>query len=311
MTEEKAKGKGVVKEFTSNIRNYDYEVVCGAVNTETTYPLKYEIPRENTGTLKDQGNIGACVAEVIAQISEELWKRELEEQEEMSEGFIYGALRPKESTNYGMLPTTAMNLWVSIGTLPKKYLDKLYEMPKMKKLVESIPDLFTLAEKYKISGYVTINYNKQKKDLAIKDALTKYQYGLVAISNDYFREGHCIQLVGWDDEKDTYIYKNSWGANYGDQGFADIPKDEVQNVYLPLLEPLQLPFEDVQPTDWFYKAVKHMVFAGLMNGTSDTTFEPNKPMTRAEVATVMYRIIEKIDERFDIYNQVLTSDTKK
>ena len=73
---------------------------------------------------------------------------------------------------------------------------------------------------------------------------------------------------------------------------------------MPIFEPITLPFTDVSDKDWFYKSVKNMYFSGMMNGTSATTFEPNKPMTRAEVATMFDRLIKMIDERFEIVERV-------
>lgn len=297
---------GVQREYVTHARNYDYEVVCGAANS--TYPTKYEIPRENTGTLKNQGSVAACVSEVITQIAEHLWSNELEK-EEMSEGFSYASLRPASLKIPGLYVSKAMELWTTIGTLPKTYFDKLCEMPEIKKAVESVPKLYDIASKYKLSGYVTIpDYaKKEKRDLAIKDALMKYNYGLVAVSNDYFSGGsHCIMLTGWDDEKNRYLFKNSWGEDYGDNGFSSIPKDEVNGaVYVPLLEPIELPFTDVPKDAWYYSAIKHVFFNGMMNGTSETTFEPEKPLTRAEVATLINRVLKCMDERFDILNDVL------
>ena len=54
--------------------------------------------------------------------------------------------------------------------------------------------------------------------------------------------------------------------------------------------PVQLPFKDVAVGDWYYDAVSYVVERGLFNGTTATTFEPNSPMNRAMLATVLYRI---------------------
>ena len=70
---------GVIKEYATPTRLYDFEMVCGAVEDKVQYPAEFEIPRENTGTLKNQGSIGACVACVISQIAEELYRREFGE----------------------------------------------------------------------------------------------------------------------------------------------------------------------------------------------------------------------------------------
>ncbi len=294
---------GVQKELVSHIRDYDFETVCGAIGE--SFPEEYEIPRENTGTLKDQGYVGACVAETIAQISEYWYSNQLKSPIEMSEGFIYGALRKEDSKSEGMIVSVALDLWRKIGTLPKKYFDVLKEMPEMKNVVEKFPEFYDLASKYKLSGYVSLNYSNTKRDNAIKEALTKYQYGLVAVSDDGFPGGgHCIQLTGWNDKKDTYKFKNSWGETYGDKGFAEISKKKINRVYLPLFEEVTMPFTDVKKDDWFYDDVQAMNFAGLIKGTSETTFEPYKPLTRAEACALFNRFAKEIDKQRDLLNKV-------
>lgn len=294
---------GVQRELIPHIRDYDYEVVCGASGTE--FPEEYEIPRENTGTLKDQGSVGACVAEVIAQIAENWYSKQTHENTEMSEGFIYGALRNDNSTSEGMLVSVALDLWTSIGTLPKKYFDVLKEMPEIKKIVAKFPEFYEIASKYKLKGYVAFNYGQEKKDLAIKDALTKYGYGLLAVSNDYFRGAHCIQLTGWNDKTGKYKFKNSWGESYGDKGYSEIPKDEVNKVYLPLFEDIKIPFTDINETHWCYDIVRNLYCAGLIKGTSDTTIEVDRPLTRGEGFALMYRILKEVDKSNDIQNRVM------
>ena len=48
-------------------------------------------------------------------------------------------------------------------------------------------------------------------------------------------------------------------------------------------------FSDVQTSDYFYKAVLWAVEKGITLGTSDTTFSPNDPCTRAHVVTFLWR----------------------
>ena len=171
----------------------------------------------------------------------------------------------------------------------------------MRDIIDMFPEFDEIAKKHRISGFVKLN-----KDAEIKDALTKYQYGLVAVAHEYFGESHCIQLTGWNDKTNCYKFKNSWGADYRDNGFGELPKKEVDAVYLPILDDIKLPFVDVPEDAWYFKYVKNMHFNGYMQGTSDTTFEPDKPMTRAEVTTLIYRVLKSVDERFDIVNRELT-----
>lgn len=49
------------------------------------------------------------------------------------------------------------------------------------------------------------------------------------------------------------------------------------------------PFADVSKDDWFYEDVCYAYQNGLFFGTSDTSFSPKEPMTRAMLVTVLYR----------------------
>ena len=51
-------------------------------------------------------------------------------------------------------------------------------------------------------------------------------------------------------------------------------------------------FIDVPETHWAYKAIMELAEMGLINGYEDGSFQPNKPVTRAEVATIIARLQE-------------------
>lgn len=48
-------------------------------------------------------------------------------------------------------------------------------------------------------------------------------------------------------------------------------------------------FDDVSEGEWFYKAVVWANNNGIVNGTSETTFDPNDNVTREQVAAILYR----------------------
>ncbi len=49
------------------------------------------------------------------------------------------------------------------------------------------------------------------------------------------------------------------------------------------------PFTDVDATQWYAKAVAWAAANGVVNGTSPTTFNPNDPITREQMAAILYR----------------------
>lgn len=55
-------------------------------------------------------------------------------------------------------------------------------------------------------------------------------------------------------------------------------------------------FHDVRDYDWFQPYVAAAVKAGIVNGRTDTAFEPNATITRAEMATMASRALSKVLE---------------
>ena len=53
------------------------------------------------------------------------------------------------------------------------------------------------------------------------------------------------------------------------------------------------PFTDIEKSDWFYDAVKYVSEAGLMGGTSETTFGPGLSTTRGMIVTILWRLDSK------------------
>lgn len=77
------------------------------------------------------------------------------------------------------------------------------------------------------------------------------------------------------------------------------PKDEEKPVEEPVEEPIgdpvapvqkEFPFVDVSVDDWYYTAVEYLYNEGIMNGTSETEFSPDKELNRATVVTILYRM---------------------
>lgn len=49
-------------------------------------------------------------------------------------------------------------------------------------------------------------------------------------------------------------------------------------------------FSDIRPNDWYYDAVRFVSQTGIMDGLSNTRFEPGDTMTRAMLATVLWQM---------------------
>ena len=52
----------------------------------------------------------------------------------------------------------------------------------------------------------------------------------------------------------------------------------------------EFPFTDVKKGAWYESAVETVYTEGIMEGKAEGKFEPNSPMTRAELVTVLCRL---------------------
>lgn len=55
-----------------------------------------------------------------------------------------------------------------------------------------------------------------------------------------------------------------------------------------------VPFSDVPATAWYYNAVAWAVETGVINGVSPTSFNPNAPVTRQDLAVMIYRYANNV-----------------
>ena len=64
-------------------------------------------------------------------------------------------------------------------------------------------------------------YGPISAGIGANDALMSYSYGIFNAC-DGTAPNHAINLVGWDDDGQYFIMRNSWGDNFGIKGFAYI-----------------------------------------------------------------------------------------
>ena len=91
--------------------------------------------------------------------------------------------------------------------------------------------------------------------------------------------GHAFCICGWDDDSQVFIVKNSWGKVWGYDGYFEIPYSLAFNVLFTIYATTG---KDDLPALYWKKAT----MLGYTNGS-----EPNRAMTRFELATVIGRML--------------------
>lgn len=112
-------------------------------------------------------------------------------------------------------------------------------------------------------------------------------------------DGHAFPVLG--KKKGDKIHPNSWGKEWGDDGKFYTRPDQEKGLFrawgftikhaLNDTKSEENVFSDVGKDSWAYDAIKFVKDKGLMNGYKDGQFYPNQPITRAEFAVVIERLI--------------------
>lgn len=117
--------------------------------------------------------------------------------------------------------------------------------------------------------------------------------------------GHCFAIVGYDDKRKQLICKNSYGATWGGKAdgtfeidYFDIPRLFTGYIIYDKKDYMQI-FKDVTDKSPMAEAITYCRDNKLMNGYgegADPTqklFMPDKPITRAELAQVLFNMSKK------------------
>ena len=70
--------------------------------------------------------------------------------------------------------------------------------------------------------------------------------------------------------------------------------DKILN--LPAYNPAVPDFSDVSTGDWFYASVEKAVYAGIIKGYGNSTFKPDDPITREDMAVILVNALGKQEE---------------
>lgn len=180
--------------------------------------------RQNLQPIRDQGTQGSCAAQTGACIKEWQEKIDVEFDEWMSPQFIYNL---REYDGEGMTCRGLMSILQKIGSVPERLF------PYGETMSEPSEELKNKAENYRIKNYAKVNTIEE-----LKTSLTKSGPALIAVpvynygkrmwkSTSEFNQllgGHAMTIAGYN--KDGFIIRNSWGKDWGDNGYTTFPYED-------------------------------------------------------------------------------------
>lgn len=203
---------------------------------------------------KDQHSRGSCTSQAQA--------HHKERQEDIPIGARPIMAWTKElegNTNYGAYTRNTFKVVKKIGCCKEKVCPE----PSPSMSWEEYIDTKNLPNdcKEKAKEHRSKSYWRVDKDInKVKQAIYKNKNSVV-ISMAWFREfnnpkqdgtlpdydkkgnygGHAVEIKGWDDKKDSFIVKNSWGEGWGKNGDFLLPYDFFDDVVWDLWTSLDIP----------------------------------------------------------------------
>ncbi|CAF4106525.1 unnamed protein product [Adineta steineri] len=226
--------------------------LCQAFREHVLYspeelPPKVDL-RPDMTPVEDQSQIGSCTANSLAGAYEYLNKKAHGTNVDVSRLFIYYNSRVKANysstiSDTGCSMTDTIEALEEFGTC----LESLWPYDSSRVNTKPNDNVYQQASSHKISQalQVNIDLNEMKSCLAqgfpFAFGLSLYtsfdkaaKTGVVPMpdSSDASRESdgnHALLAVGYSDESQAFIVRNSWGEDWGEKGYCYIPYDYLTN----------------------------------------------------------------------------------
>lgn len=231
---------------------------------------------------------GNCVAQSIANIMEVMYYHMVGRHEDFSVGFVYGNRDKYEHDGEGMTGRMACNHLVKDGNIKSEIFDNVSEAPSIIKMVNKFKEDFP---NWKELAYVPPRYVRTKNADEVKKFIMRYDIPVMAVVNTkhfYWSGGlHAMALYGW--KGDTAIMQNSWGEKK--KPIVEVAFDDIEEFWL--IVPFEIAsFTDLSTEHWAFESIVKCVDEKILLGYPDNTFAPDKGLTRAELAVLIYRMMK-------------------
>lgn len=261
------------------------------VDIDNDFPEEYAVWQP---PVEDQGQIGNCVAQALANVFECWEHREGKRHKDFSVGYIYGM-----SDHHGMIPREACGYTVDEGDVYRSIWEAFIENPECHELRMAVSDEIKAKAKH-MGEYVRIH-----SLVELKAFIVKYQLPVMIVAKgeyySWMASGglHATAAFGWDKDNNI-LYTNSWGTGgcFGDgKGKMEFGKIRECWGIIPM-EKKEIEFSDIAG-HWAEKDIKEAARRGIVNGFADGTFKPNETLTRAQMAAISTRILAEVERMLD------------
>lgn len=195
--------------------------------------------RKYFSVIKDQGEQGACASFSLVSVFEYFLSNEISKTEDLSEAFVYYNARERAGDTNSDSGATLQNIiktmtdnGVCVEELcpynEKEYSQKpteeAYSDGAKRKVISALnvpTDVNTIKSAIN-EGYPVV------ASFRVFDSLAKSTAGFVSMPTEKERSSdkedyHAMVICGYSDKQGYFIVRNSWGKDFGDNGYCYIP----------------------------------------------------------------------------------------
>ena len=205
--------------------------------------------RPQMGPIFDQGALGSCTANAVCGYAEYIWNFEKKTKFVPSRLYSYYNTRALEGTTRydsgASIRDTVKaansngfcheNLWpyvinkFTVKPPSSAYADgKLHPAIKYQRVTQVQSQMkAALASGYPIILGFSV-YESFESDAVAKTGIVP----MPDVTTEQLLGGHAVDIVGYNDSKNWWVVRNSWGTGWGDQGYFYVPYNYFTN---PLL----------------------------------------------------------------------------
>ncbi len=226
-----------------DIRDFTFE---SAIIKKKSFPSSVDLRNHaDMPPIYDQGELGSCTAQSVGALCDFEYGRDYNYSP--STLFLYYVTRSLEGTvevDNGATIRNTIKAANAFGVATENFWP--YLEPKFK---DTPPDtVFELAATHQALGYKRV---RQRLDdlreciaeenlvafgMSVYETLYKITKKKCILEQpDYSMSllgGHAITLVGYDDKKELFTVRNSWGSVWGDAGYFYIPYSVILNSFI-------------------------------------------------------------------------------
>ncbi len=199
--------------------------VASTTRYESCMRTRFALPRSidlrpDLLAVRDQMDTSQCVAFSVACVKEYQEYIEHGMREYFSPQFVYDL---RENSGDGMYLPNAMTILKNTGCATER--EHPFRLPPS-------PGALQQAANYRIDRYAVVNSTQSLKQALVEQGPCIISFPVYNSGPRFWAggngngAGHCVAVVGYDDDRRHFILRNSWGRLWGENGYTYYSYDD-------------------------------------------------------------------------------------